>query len=345
MTSDADHSGHGKSLIKKGKDENLNISKMKKKTKPPSTPKELASIRDTMSFVFNCGHGNRIIFLIGAVSACFNGLVGPMLAVLFSLALASASSVGLDDVAFDDIKQVCFGLVIVGIWAFFMTFVQTVCFEITAFRASRNLNLQWFEALLRQDAAFFDVYDVSGIASHVQPTCYLYRRGMGSKLGEGIQYITTVIGGITFAFVASWRISVLVFAVLPFTIAFSVAAIHISQSKTARANQMYQKAGSIAYSTISSLRTVLAFNAVPQMVEKYQKATDEAAKNARLYLLKYGVVNGTSSIHFICGSRLHEKCFVLDLSMFLSFLVLRTVYFFLHCVVRCREYVRGKSYI
>jgi ATP-binding cassette, subfamily B (MDR/TAP), member 1 len=257
-----------------------------------NAPKQLASIQETMSFVFGCGIRSRVLFAVGSFAALLNGLVGPTLAALFAVGLARASSLDFEDVAFEDIQKVCLGLVMIGVWAFVMTFIQTICFEIVAFHGAHSLNLQWFEALLRQDAAFFDVYDVPSIASLIQPTCYMYRRGMGAKFGEGIQYVTTVICGIAFAFVASWRISILVLAILPVCIACSVYAIHLSQTKTSRSNMAYQKAGAVAYTTISSLRTVLAFNGIPHMISQYRKATEEARRTSSKFLFQYGATTG-----------------------------------------------------
>jgi ATP-binding cassette, subfamily B (MDR/TAP), member 1 len=257
-----------------------------------NAPKELASMQETMSFVFGCGIHCRVLFAVGSFAALLNGLVGPTLAALFAVGLARASNLDFEDVAFEDIQRVCLGLVMIGLWAFVMTFIQTICFEIVAFRGAHSLNLQWFAALLRQDAAFFDVYDVSSIASSIQSTCYLYRRGMGAKFGEGIQYLTTVVCGVAFAFVASWRISILVLAILPVCIACSVYAIHLSQTKTSRSNTAYQKAGAVAYTTISSLRTVLAFNGIPQMISQYKKATEEARRATSKFLFQYGATTG-----------------------------------------------------
>jgi len=287
-------------------------SKKQKTPKKKQQDRQMASLSETIGFVFcgEYGNGSKIIFGIGTIAAFLNGLVGPMLAILFSIALSRGSAVGVDleDIAYDDIKQISLGLVGVGLWSFFMTFVQTVCFEITAFRATQELNLQWFQALLRQDAAFFDVHDVPSIAAILQPTCYQYRRGMGSKLGEGIQYTTTVIGGVGFAFYASWKISILVLAVLPICIGCSVYAVHLSQSRTAQANISYKHAGGIAYSTVSSLRTILAFNAVPHMIEQYKEATEEAAAVSTRFLIKYGIAGGTSFPWNCEGGGRHPSC-------------------------------------
>lgn len=287
MTKEAAETRHHKSKLK----QRHNWDNGHKK----HAPKGLASMQATMGFVFGCGIRNRVLFAVGSLAALLNGLVGPTLAALFAIGLASASNVNFEDVAFEDIRRVCLGLVMIGVWAFVMTFIQTVCFEIVSFHAAHSLNLQWFAALLRQDAAFFDVYDVPSIASLIQPTCYLYRRGMGAKFGEGIQYLTTVVCGVAFAFVASWRISILVLAILPVCIGCSVYAIHLSQTKTSRSNTAYQKAGAVAYTTISSLRTVLAFNGISQMISQYEKATEEARRSSSKFLFQYGATTGKLS--------------------------------------------------
>lgn len=51
--------------------------------------------------------------------------------------------------------------------------------------------LQYFHALLRQDQAFYDVYDVGGVASQVEANANKYRRGVGRKFAEGIEFATT----------------------------------------------------------------------------------------------------------------------------------------------------------
>jgi hypothetical protein len=59
-------------------------------------------------------------------------------------------------------------------------------------------------ALLRQDHAFFDVYDVSGIASQVEANAHRYRRGVGRKFAEGIESTVAGIGGLVYALVRTF---------------------------------------------------------------------------------------------------------------------------------------------
>jgi ABC-type multidrug transport system fused ATPase/permease subunit len=41
-------------------------------------------------------------------------------------------------------------------------------------------------------------------------------RGLGHKLGKGVQLFVTMIGGLAFGFWASWRISLLVLTIVSF---------------------------------------------------------------------------------------------------------------------------------
>ena len=134
--------------------------------------------------------------------------VFPILAYLFSSAftdIAGAATQGLDQV-----RELAFTFMIVGVYALVAATIQTTCFEVVAYRASERLRLDWFHSLLRQDQAFYDVYDISVIATGVNAASNKYRRAMGRKFGEGIQFTTTGIGGIVYALFASWRVALVV---------------------------------------------------------------------------------------------------------------------------------------
>lgn len=66
----------------------------------------------------------------------------------------------------------------------------------------------------------------------------------------------------------------------------------LNQSKTTRQAAAYKSAGSIAYSSVSSIKTVLSLNAVETMIDKYNEATQEAYNLATGILVKQGFWNG-----------------------------------------------------
>ena len=117
---------------------------------------------------------------------------------------------------------------------------------------------------------------------------------------EGIQFTTTGIGGIVYAMFASWRVALVVLAVTPFISVAAMAVVSLNQSKSTRAAEAYSKAGSVAYSTVSGIKTVLSLNAVSAMIQHYKEATQQALNIATGVLLKQGFANGSMLGSFIC---------------------------------------------
>lgn len=68
--------------------------------------------------------------------------------------------------------------------------------------------------------------------------------------------------------------------------------LSLNQTKGSRAAKSYKRAGGVAYSTVSAIKTVLSLNAVSEMIRQYTDATQEAFKNSVEILIKQGFANG-----------------------------------------------------
>ena len=275
------------------------IDKAKANGKGKSSSKDkqqlpMASFSELFSFFETTG--TKLLFATGCFAGILNGLVYPILAYLFSNSFSDLGGAA-DGMA--SIRNVAFQFLVVGAYAFAVATIQTSCLEVAATRATLAFRKQWFSALLRQDAAFFDVHDVSGLASTVGSSATKVRRGLGRKFGEGVQFFTTFVGGLIYAFYASWRVALVVIGVLPFVSISALAVMKINQSQTARATKAYSSAGGVAYQAVASIRTVLSLNAVPNFIKEYKVATMEAYRNAVSPLWKQGFVNGSMLGSFI----------------------------------------------
>jgi ATP-binding cassette subfamily B (MDR/TAP) protein 1 len=175
------------------------------KKKKKKADKPMATFFETLDFAFDCGPRVQFLFFLGTFGGILNGLVYPALAYLFSNSFADIS--GASSNGLSQVRQLAFYFMAVGVYALINGTIQTWCFEIVAYHASQNFRLSWFKALLRQDPAYFDVNDIGGVAAQVGPNSTKFRRGLGRKFGEGIQFLTTGIGGLAFAFYSSWRVS------------------------------------------------------------------------------------------------------------------------------------------
>lgn len=266
--------------------------KKKKKEKIP-----MASVGEVFSFMWALGPMSRLMFLVGCIAAVANGAVYPGLAYLFSNSFSDIAGAA-DGLA--NIRELSFTFLIVGVYALVAATLQTGMLEIVAARSTRSFRLQWFNALLRQDSAFYDVYDVSGMAASIQPNSTKFARGTGRKLGEGIQFFTTFVGGIGYAFYSSWKVALVIMAVLPFVSLAAIGVMSINQTKGSRASASYSKASSISYAAVASIKTVLSLNAVPEFIKEYKDATLEAYKQSVAPLLKQGFAFGSMLGSFIC---------------------------------------------
>ena len=271
-------------------------SQQDKASKKAKKNKETATIGECFNFIWDLGLGSKFIFLIGCVAAVGSGAVYPLLAWLFSgsFSILAGASNGLQEV-----REIAFSFMGIGVFSMTMALFQTGCLDVVATRATRNFRTQWFQALLRQDTAFFDVYDVAGLSSTIGPNSAKFQRGMGKKLGEGIQFFTSFVGGVIFAFFSSWKTALLVLGVIPFTGLASFAVVSANQNRSANADKAYRRAGGVAYSTVSSIRTVLSLNGLRRMIEDYTDATAKAFNSSVTPLLKEGVATGSMIGSFI----------------------------------------------
>jgi ATP-binding cassette subfamily B (MDR/TAP) protein 1 len=272
----------------------------KKKEKKP-----MASSEETLAFAFDCGGSMKILFVVGVIGGILNGLVYPILAYVFS---SSFSDIAGAASGIDKVRRLAFTFLIVAAYAFICGVIQTWSFEVFAFHATKRFRLEWFKALLRQDPSFFDVHDIGGISGQVGVSSNKYRRGVGRKFGEGIQFFTTGIGGFGFALYSSWRVALVVVSIVPFISLAALSVLQINQTKGSRAAASYTTASGVAYSSVSAIKTVLSLNAIQEMIDRYFEATLVAYNIATKVLIKQGLANGTSSSVFL------NTCLILFLS-------------------------------
>jgi ABC transporter transmembrane region len=156
------------------------------RSQQPKEKQRTASLRETLAFVFDNEHVDddggkhtsrhhlHLIFAAGVVGALVNGLIYPAIAFLFAGSMSTLSGLsnhassttdsGSDSASssssssLEPLAQMAFNFMIVGVVALIFGLLQGWCFEIVAHHGAKNYSRAWFEALLRQDAAFFGTF-------------------------------------------------------------------------------------------------------------------------------------------------------------------------------------------
>ncbi|GKY96092.1 hypothetical protein MPSEU_000569400 [Mayamaea pseudoterrestris] len=260
-----------------------------------------ASVRDVFSFAKT----RRIRLCIAGsfTAACVSGACLPAIAFYFAKAFMDLARSTSSDVFLSSVRSIAFVFMSLGVILMTSMTIQATLQETAAAEMTKAFKKSWFRALLRQDMAYYDIEDVAGQATTISSNGNKFKKGVGRKLSEAVQFTITFFGALGYAFYATWQLSLAVLAASPL-LAYSIyTAINLIPTEKSRANALYAKAGAVVTRTVSNIRTILSFNAVQRMVDDYEQATKQAMKgaisNSWLVGLATGAIYATSNIAYI----------------------------------------------
>lgn len=255
--------------------------------------KRLASVKEVFSF--GAGPKKRICLVLGFACAVVSGAVYPAMIFFFSQSFKDLGASISGDDFLKNIRELAFSLMILGVFAFVFMSGQATCLEIAAGEMTHSFKTQWFDALLRQDIAYYDVKEVNATATIISTNGAKYQKGLGRKLAYSIQFTITFFGALAYGFWASWQVSLLLLAVAPLMVGTTWFLVTITQSQSARTAAGYAEAGSIVQVTVSSIRTILSLNAIQAVIDKFVAATEKAYEEGVKLLRGIGLANGMVS--------------------------------------------------
>lgn len=128
------------------------------------------------------------------------------MAFYFSSAFESLGASPTMDSFMAGVKKQAYAFMALGGIIFVTITIQSVLIETAAAEMTRELKNGWFRALLRQDLAFYDIRDVPGQASLITTSAVRFRKGVGRKLADAVQFTVGFIGSIAYGFIASWYV-------------------------------------------------------------------------------------------------------------------------------------------
>lgn len=110
-----------------------------------------------------------------------------------------------------------------------------------------------------------------------------------------------MIGGVAYAFWASWIVSLVILTTLPFMSLGAWYLMNMTAKQSSDASEGYKRAGEIAYAAVSGIRTVLSLNAVETTINKFKGATKEACDKATKREWALGFANGAVMSSMLLG--------------------------------------------
>jgi len=263
-------------------------------TKVASDEVPLASIAEVFSFAEKTS--TKVYLGLGIFFAIISGLALPASIFYFSSILGDISA--LTEEGLEPIVEIAYVFMILGCISLVCETMQSAFMTTAANEMTLNLKLKWFQAVVRQDMSYFDLQDVTGTSTIISTNGAKFNKGISRKFASGIQFSITVLAGFGLAFYGSWKVTLAVLITVPVMAASTNWVLKLNQTKTSRDTAAYAKAGSVVYSTVSSIRTVLALNAAEEMIENFTESTQEAYDGAVSQLIWIGLANGSLMASF-----------------------------------------------
>jgi ABC transporter transmembrane region len=133
----------------------------------------LATIQEVYSFVPNTR--TKVLIAVGFFFACCSGVVFPAMAWIFSGSFSDLSA-STDEEYMRGIRNLAFSFMVLGLVAFVFMTMQALLLELAATEMTAEFKHRWFQALLRQDLAYYDLRDISGTATILTSNAQKFKR-------------------------------------------------------------------------------------------------------------------------------------------------------------------------
>jgi len=217
----------------------------------------------------------------------------------------------------DNLKNLALLLVMVALFKAVTLFSHRFATRLMAIRVSRDLRQQYFEHIQSLPMSFFQQYNTGSLSARAVGDAALIAEAINACLINYMETPFVVVTTLTLCFMASWKLSLIVFFGFPFII---IPIVFLAK-RVKRISKQIQKNqegfASILIDFLSGIQTVKVFAMEKFSLEKYrehnQRMADLEQKSARYDLSSRPVVH-TIGMVFLATSLLYGM-YVLKMSV------------------------------
>ena len=204
-------------------------------------------------------------------------------------------------------KQLIYGAV-----SFICNFMSVTFSSLLGNRCVYNLKKKYFTTILAQEQGWFDANNAFEFATKVQAQLEQVEQGIGDKVGMVLTMVSQCIIGFIFAFMASWKLTLVMLCVCPIIIFFSMFLMMSMRKGIMLSRKTWETAGGIAEEMLYNIKTVASFANFEYELKRFYEKVEIVWRIDLINACKLGF-----SIGFII--------FFLNLCIFIAFIYGRTL--------------------
>jgi ABC-type multidrug transport system fused ATPase/permease subunit len=174
------------------------------------------------------------------------------------------------------------------------TVVRDYYFNLAAERVTARLRQRVFDHLLRQEIGFFDGQNVGALTGRLWDDVTVINRVVGEPLGAAVRYaLVGVLGTAMLVYTSPALTLLLMLAVPPMAVVTWLLGGRV-KTLSARTQQAYAEAGTVAEESLGGIRTVRAFAQEAAALASYREKLATAVETARRRILANSTRGGVS---------------------------------------------------
>ncbi|CAF0737437.1 unnamed protein product [Brachionus calyciflorus] len=149
--------------------------------------------------------------------------------------------------------------------------IHNYCFSLIGSRLTRRIRTRMFESMLRQEIGFHDLDEnrSSILASQLSSSAPFCRGLFSDKLKVYTQGFAGVGFSIIYAFIASWKLSLMMLIFVPITFLSGVIVGRSSVSQKVKGRNVNEEAGRITIETVENIRTIVSLGREKYFIDEF----------------------------------------------------------------------------
>ena len=175
-----------------------------------------------------------------------------------------------------DINRIAMLLIFLFLVQASFFYLRHFCFSAAGYRIVAELRRSVFNALMRQDIAFFDRRQSGDLLSALTSDTEHVQRAVTINISVALRYFLQVVGGTILMFVISPRLALVMLVILPVCILISFAWGRKLRGLSKKMQTELGGANSIAEEALGAMRTVSIFAGADYETKRYKSAIDQS---------------------------------------------------------------------
>lgn len=174
--------------------------------------------------------------------------------------------------------NLCMIVIGFGVTRFITLYLALLFFSIAASNQAKRVKKLFFESLLRQEVAWFEMNRSGDFAIRITSDLSKFEDGIGEKIALCLNALFAWISSLVSSFYYGWELTSVCLVLVPLTIFTTTYIAEFQASYSIKESSALSRAFNVCHEVISSIRTVLSFSGQQKELTRFRQGLNSSYK-------------------------------------------------------------------